>query len=127
MSAPTLEDVAREAGVSLATASRALHNPLAAATETRDHVAETARQLGYRRLRASGAADIHGLAVRVAAAEGRVAVLERQLLALHQQVALLRASAKNVGAPVGRGAAKTSSPARPVVVAAERAAGAPPT
>jgi DNA-binding LacI/PurR family transcriptional regulator len=43
-----LEDVARAAGVSLATASRALHRPTMVASATRERVQQAAQELGYR-------------------------------------------------------------------------------
>jgi DNA-binding LacI/PurR family transcriptional regulator len=45
---PTLHDVAREAGVAVSTASRALSNPDRVSTRTREHVQGVARRLGYR-------------------------------------------------------------------------------
>ncbi|WP_062436465.1 LacI family DNA-binding transcriptional regulator [Herbidospora daliensis] len=45
---PTIEDVAREAGVSRATASRAMNNLPGASTATRARVARAAGELGYR-------------------------------------------------------------------------------
>jgi DNA-binding LacI/PurR family transcriptional regulator len=46
--APTLHDVAREAGVAVSTASRALTLPDRISATTRAHVQEVARRLGYR-------------------------------------------------------------------------------
>ena len=46
--APTLSDVARLAGVSVATASRALSNPDLVASGTRDAVSKAAAECGYR-------------------------------------------------------------------------------
>jgi DNA-binding LacI/PurR family transcriptional regulator len=43
-----LEDVAKASGVSLATASRALHRPELVATQTRERVVQAALELGYR-------------------------------------------------------------------------------
>jgi DNA-binding LacI/PurR family transcriptional regulator len=44
----TLQDVAREAGVAVSTASRALSDPGRVNVRTREHVQSVARQLGYR-------------------------------------------------------------------------------
>ena len=44
----TLNDVAREAGVAVSTASRALSNPERVSTRTREHVHAVAERLGYR-------------------------------------------------------------------------------
>lgn len=44
----SLEDVARRARVSLATASRALHNPDIVRADTRERVEQAAQELGYR-------------------------------------------------------------------------------
>lgn len=49
----TLQDVAREAGVSPATASRALNSPELVAPARREHVRQVAAQLGYRPNRAA--------------------------------------------------------------------------
>jgi len=49
---PTLADVARAAGVSPATASRALAGSDIVRPETRDQVTAAARKVGYRRIRA---------------------------------------------------------------------------
>src|SRR6185312_507213 len=46
--APTLHDVAREAGVAVSTVSRALNQPARISASTRAHVQEVARRLGYR-------------------------------------------------------------------------------
>lgn len=46
--AVTLEDVAREAGVAVSTASRALTRPERVSTRTREHVQAVARRLDYR-------------------------------------------------------------------------------
>ena len=45
---PTIRDVARRAGVSIGTASKALNQSGRLKEETRDRVREAARQLGYR-------------------------------------------------------------------------------
>ncbi len=47
MSRPTIEDVARIAGVSIATVSRCLHMPDVVAAKTRDRVLSAVRQTGY--------------------------------------------------------------------------------
>jgi LacI family transcriptional regulator, repressor for deo operon, udp, cdd, tsx, nupC, and nupG len=47
MSRPTIEDVARIAGVSIATVSRCLHMPDVVAAKTRDRVLAAVRQTGY--------------------------------------------------------------------------------
>jgi len=47
MARPTIEDVARIAGVSIATVSRCLHLPDLVAAKTRDRVLEAVRQTGY--------------------------------------------------------------------------------
>lgn len=49
MSRPTLRDVAREAGVSLGTASQALSNKVGVAPQTRARVLNAAASLGYQR------------------------------------------------------------------------------
>ncbi|WGL51095.1 LacI family DNA-binding transcriptional regulator [Nocardioides sp. BP30] len=64
----TLRDVARAAGVSPATASRALGNPDVVAAGTRERVLRTARELGYRanqaaRALATGDSGMIGLVV----------------------------------------------------------------
>jgi LacI family transcriptional regulator len=41
-------DVAREAGVSVATVSRAFNQPASVRSETRDRVADAARRVNYR-------------------------------------------------------------------------------
>src|SRR5881296_2358812 len=50
----TIYDVARRAGVSPSTVSRAFHSPDLLRDETRDHVREVARELGYVPNRAAG-------------------------------------------------------------------------
>jgi LacI family transcriptional regulator len=47
MSAPTIYDVAREAGVAASTVSRAFNNPNRVRISTRDHILSVARRLGY--------------------------------------------------------------------------------
>lgn len=47
MDRPTIEDVARIAGVSIATVSRCLHQPEVVAVKTRDRVLAAVRQTGY--------------------------------------------------------------------------------
>ena len=47
MTRPTIDDVARLAGVSIATVSRCLHMPDVVATKTRDRVLNAVRQTGY--------------------------------------------------------------------------------
>jgi LacI family transcriptional regulator, repressor for deo operon, udp, cdd, tsx, nupC, and nupG len=47
MTRPTIEDVARLAGVSIATVSRCLHMPQLVAAPTRERVLEAVRQTGY--------------------------------------------------------------------------------
>ncbi len=47
MSAPTIYDVAREAGVAASTVSRAFNNPNRVRASTRDHILSVARRLGY--------------------------------------------------------------------------------
>jgi LacI family transcriptional regulator, repressor for deo operon, udp, cdd, tsx, nupC, and nupG len=47
MSRPTIEDVARLAGVSIATVSRCLHMPNIVAAQTRERVLNAVRQTGY--------------------------------------------------------------------------------
>jgi len=47
MSAPTIYDVAREAGVAASTVSRAFNNPNRVRVSTRDHILSVARKLGY--------------------------------------------------------------------------------
>lgn len=78
MNDPTLLDVARLAGVSPATASRALHSANAQCSqETRARVTEAAQELGYRRQRAQHRrrgvvaymAELHEVNQRLAAAE----------------------------------------------------------
>ena len=49
----TISDVAREAGVSLSTASRALNNSMLVSQEKKDRVAAAVKKLGYRPLRIS--------------------------------------------------------------------------
>ncbi|MBQ4797192.1 LacI family DNA-binding transcriptional regulator, partial [Pectobacterium versatile] len=44
----TIRDVARQAGVSIATVSRVLNNSSAVTQQTRDQVLQTVEQLGYR-------------------------------------------------------------------------------
>lgn len=51
---PTVKDVAREAGVSIATVSRAMSRPDDVKADTRDHVIEVMKQLGYRANQAAG-------------------------------------------------------------------------
>lgn len=51
----TIADVAREAGVSLSTASRALNNSVVVSQEKKDRVAEAVKKLGYHPLRLSTA------------------------------------------------------------------------
>lgn len=51
----TISDVAREAGVSLSTASRALNNSMLVSQEKKDRVAAAVKKLGYRPLRISPA------------------------------------------------------------------------
>ena len=51
---PTVKDVAREAGVSIATVSRAMSRPDDVKVATRDHVFEVMKQLGYRANQAAG-------------------------------------------------------------------------
>lgn len=51
---PTVKDVAREAGVSIATVSRAMSRPDDVKTATRDHVFEVMKRLGYRANQAAG-------------------------------------------------------------------------
>lgn len=48
MAAPTIYDVAREAGVATSTVSRAFNNPNRVRSSTRDHILAVARGLGYR-------------------------------------------------------------------------------
>jgi LacI family transcriptional regulator len=47
VSAPTIYDVAREAGVATSTVSRAFNNPNRVRDSTRDHILSVARSLGY--------------------------------------------------------------------------------
>lgn len=49
----TISDVAKEAGVSLSTASRALNNSVMVSQEKKDRVAEAAKRLNYRPIRIS--------------------------------------------------------------------------
>ena len=51
---PTVKDVAREARVSIATVSRAMSRPEDVKAETRDHVLEVMKRLGYRANQAAG-------------------------------------------------------------------------
>ncbi|MCI8465658.1 MAG: LacI family transcriptional regulator [Lachnospiraceae bacterium] len=51
----TISDVAKEAGVSLSTASRALNNSVLVSQEKREQVLEAVRRLGYRPIRTSAA------------------------------------------------------------------------
>lgn len=51
---PTVKDVAKEAGVSIATVSRAMSRPEDVKTKTRDHVFEVMKRLGYRANQAAG-------------------------------------------------------------------------
>ncbi len=51
---PTVKDVAREAGVSIATVSRAMSRPDDVKAATREHVFETMKRLGYRANQAAG-------------------------------------------------------------------------
>lgn len=51
----TIADVAREAGVSLSTASRALNNSVVVSQEKKDRVAEAVKKLGYHPIRISTA------------------------------------------------------------------------
>lgn len=51
----TIADVAKEAGVSLSTASRALNNSVVVSQEKKDRVAEAVKKLGYRPIRISTA------------------------------------------------------------------------
>ena len=51
---PTVKDVAREAGVSIATVSRAMSRPEDVREKTRDHVFEVMKRLGYRANQAAG-------------------------------------------------------------------------
>ncbi len=51
---PTVKDVAREAGVSIATVSRAMSRPDDVKAKTRDHVFEVMKRLGYRANQAAG-------------------------------------------------------------------------
>ncbi|MEM0948076.1 MAG: LacI family DNA-binding transcriptional regulator [Pseudomonadota bacterium] len=51
---PTVKDVAREAGVSIATVSRAMSRPEDVKAKTRDHVFEVMKRLGYRANQAAG-------------------------------------------------------------------------
>ncbi|WP_375230145.1 LacI family DNA-binding transcriptional regulator [Roseobacter sp. S98] len=51
---PTVKDVAREAGVSVATVSRAMSRPDDVKAKTRDHVFKVMKRLGYRANQAAG-------------------------------------------------------------------------
>ncbi|WP_298921787.1 LacI family DNA-binding transcriptional regulator [uncultured Roseobacter sp.] len=51
---PTVKDVAREAGVSIATVSRAMSRPGDVKSDTRDHVFQVMKDLGYRANQAAG-------------------------------------------------------------------------